>query len=437
MGLKTSEPQWIAGNCAILLVFPMVMLIALKLRTKKAHRLQSTAKLSLQACTSYTIDVLNNYFLLADYGNRGQAIRTFESKIDEFNVAKANDQACEVNNKFIPKSLNVTICAMWIVFGGALLVTGRIEMGTYLANWQIFQQIGESWGEIYRNVLEAEECIHDLKILVRLMNYPTETVHEKAFIETSCLKSRDMASSIFLDSSDDISFDNIPIRIVNVAHCFSNGFKAVSGVTMDLDQGKLHMIVGRRGCGKTTLLKLIGCRHVKHEAQEGSIVLPTHLRLLHISKEPLFFSGTLFDNLTYGVLKGDKDGRLERVLRICKGLDIKEDVLNMITDEPDAAIAQWSQILSRSDCHLLNIARGIVTSPDILCVHKPSMGLGPNTVPIVFRLLRTYVSHRGVGHDPQRYFFRRPRTCIFTFTTEVDKQYADVVHQMKDSPSSS
>merc|ERR1719247_1201805 len=192
MGLKTAEPQWVGVNVAVLLVFPVVMLCGLKLRNKKAHRLQSTAKTAEAECTAYTIDALNNYFLLADYGNRGSAIRLFESRIDAFNSALANHRASEVNNKFIPKSLTLSICALWIIFGGILLVDGSIAMGTFLANWTIFSQIGQCWGDIYTHVLEIQECVHDLQILVRLMNHKTETVNEKAFIEGSKKQAREM-----------------------------------------------------------------------------------------------------------------------------------------------------------------------------------------------------------------------------------------------------
>jgi ABC-type branched-subunit amino acid transport system ATPase component len=236
-----------------------------------------------------------------------------------------------------------------------------------------------------------------------------------------------MAAAVPLKSADDIGIDMIPLRVQHLSHAFQ-GVNVMEHVSLDLCQGKLHVLAGRRGSGKTTLLKLIGSRTLKQAGSPGFLVVPAHLRVLHISKEPLFFAGTLYENLTYGVQKGDKDGRLERVLNICKGLDIKDDVTKLISDDKAAEIARWCDVLSRSDCHLLNLARGLITSPEVLCVHKPSMGLGPNTVPVVFRMLRTFVRHKGVEQDLSRVFFRRPRTCIISFTTEVDLSYADEIH---------
>merc|ERR1711907_567350 len=143
--------------------------------------------------------------------------------------------------------------------------------------------------------------------------------------------------------------------------------------------------------------------------------------------------GTLFDNLVYGVHEGDKDGRIERVLDICKSLNILPETMALISKDKGKT-ANWSEELSRSDRQLLNIARGLVANPEVLVVHKPSMGSGPNTVPIVFAVLRQYVAGRGIEQDMERLFFRRPRTCICSLSTEADMQYADEVHHPFDTP---
>merc|ERR1712196_495152 len=110
------------------------------------------------------------------------------------------------------------------------------------------------------------------------------------------------------------------------------------------------------------------------------------------------------------------------------GINILPETLKLIPPDKDQRVAPWNEELSRSDRQLLNIARGLIANPEVLCVHKPSMGLGPNTVPIVLGALKSYVAHRGLDQDVERYFFRRPRTCIYTLSTEADVEYADEVH---------
>lgn len=426
LGLKTGEPQWIAINCGIIFLFPLVMAFTLWIRSSKSERLNGTTKDAEHTATSFTIDALANYFLLADYGKRGHAISQFEGTINGYNKAHNAHSAFELNNEFIPKSLNITICALWIGFGGVLVVNGDIEMGTFLANWSVFKRIGDSWAGIYRRLLDMDECFTNLNMVVRLMNLPTANYNEKDFVATCKDQGREMAGRCTSDP-DDIAADMIPVCVDNLSHHFV-GSPAFANVSLVLQQGKLHILAGRRGSGKTTLLKLIGCRIVKPQDSDGSLLVPAHLRVLHVSKEPLFFLGSLYENLTYGVVHGDKDGEMERVLEICKALDIRPKTLNMISSEEQEA-ARWDEVLSRSDCQLLNLARGLVTNPEFLCVHKPSSGLGPNTVPGVFKMLQSFVGQRGVFQNMDRFFYRRPRTCIYTFGSKGDETYADVVHE--------
>merc|ERR1719183_995978 len=119
-------------NSCVVMVFPIIMLIGLQIRSAKSRRVLRSAKDAEAECTKYTIDMLSNYYLLADYGNRGGAITRFEQKINAFNGAMAHHNATQVNNEFIPKSLTVLIVMIWIIFGGTLLVNGEIAMGTFL-----------------------------------------------------------------------------------------------------------------------------------------------------------------------------------------------------------------------------------------------------------------------------------------------------------------
>ena len=51
----------------------------------------------------------------------------------------------ETNNLFVPKSLSLTLSAFWVFFGGILVCSGDITMGTFLAEWDIIKQIGHCW----------------------------------------------------------------------------------------------------------------------------------------------------------------------------------------------------------------------------------------------------------------------------------------------------
>lgn len=262
------------------------------------------------------------------------------------------------------------------------------------------------------------------------MNYPTDLQEQKDFMTLCSQHGHQIAASQIKEIPNDvIAVDQLPIRLSQLSHSFGD-VKAISNVTMDFQQGKLHIVAGRRDSGKTTLLELIGRRMlVQMTEKQGFLFVPQQLVSLHISAEPLFFAGTLYDNLTYGLKEGDKNGNIQRVLRICRGMNIMEKTLALISDSSSAYVALWNEELSYSDRHILHIVRGLVANPEVLCIHKPSLGMGANTLPSVMNALKIFVALRGLEQDPESFLFRRPRTCICTSSTPADLEWGDLVHR--------
>jgi len=430
LGLKTGELLPVGINVGILLLFPAVALLTMRTRNDTMTASMSAVKKAEHDCTMYTVDMFNNFNLLADYSNRGQAVKSFEKMVDAFNTIWRNHRGRETNNLFVPKSLSLVLCAAWILIGGLLVCSDEISMGTFLAEWDIINQIGKSWQSIYENLLRLQNSFVELKHIVRLMNYRLEDHEEEAYMSQCDDEGHKIQVALGKGGPNDVVVDQLPIRMVKVTHAF-NDEVAIANVNLEFQQGKLHLLAGRRGTGKTTLLKIIGHRThmVMSRPEQGYMFIPRHARSLHVSETPLFFLGTLYENLTYGVHEGDKDGRIERVVSICKGMNIMPKTLALISTGADARRAHWNEELSRSDAHILNIVRALVANPEILCIHRPTMGLGPNTVPYVLGGLRAFVRLRGVEQNPERFLFRRPRTCIFTTSTEADLEWGDEVHR--------
>jgi len=180
---------------------------------------------------------------------------------------------------------------------------------------------------------------------------------------------------------------------------------------MTVHQGTLCSLVGPRGEGKSTLLKIIGGVILP---QPGSFFIPSHLRVLHMSTEPLFFLGSLYENLTFGVTPGDPDGDLDRVKEIARRLDLPERLHGMINAGMEGEKLIWGEVLSYTQRCLLCLARALITNPEVLCIHKPTMSYDENTSLRVLNLLREFVKDKGVVQDPKARHRRRPRTCIFT-----------------------
>merc|ERR1712054_78137 len=90
--------------------------------------------------------------------------------------------------------------------------------------------------------------------------------------------------------------DMVPIMLKNVSFAHP-GLPLFDHVPISASQGQVVAIVGSHGSGKTTFLELLaGCRY----PQKGFVFIPSHLRTLFVSQEPMMPNSSLWDNLTFG-----------------------------------------------------------------------------------------------------------------------------------------
>jgi len=424
-------------SLSVAFIFPIIMLCAFWLTSGKSLQLMSEQRDSKTAACSFTLDLLANLHMMADYGKRGHAADLFDAKIGVYNGKRAKHLADFTANKFVPVSLSMIIQAGWIFGGGLMLVNevAGMDLGTFLANLAIFKMIGTCWSGIYQSLLNMQEVTRELRRLIRLMNFPSENTAERQYLESCAKESQSRLLALGKEPTGleedhaNLSVDKLPIRLHKLTHRFDQ-VEALSSISLELRQGLLHGIAGVRRSGKSTLLRLIGGRTLPNpDAPENSLFVPQHLRIIHVSKQPLFFRGTLYDNLVYGVPEGDKDGGAERVLSICRHLNLTGKTLSLISADKGAQVSNWSELLPSSDQHLLNIVRALVCNPEVICIHQPSLGMGPRTLKILFRSLKLFVLHRGIAQDLDRFYFRRPRTCIISTVSEEDTHHVDEMHR--------
>merc|ERR1719199_16452 len=145
---------------------------------------------------------------------------------------------------------------------------------------------------------------------------------------------------------------------------------------VEFHQGTFTALVGPEGEGKSTLLKMLGGVILP---APGALFVPSHLRVLHVATENLFFKASLYDNLTFGCLPGDSDGKLERVLKICERLNIPQDVLDLVSQGASGPALVWAELISHSHKCLLGLARAVITNPEVLCIHKPTIAYNEST----------------------------------------------------------
>lgn len=136
---------------------------------------------------------------------------------------------------------------------------------------------------------------------------------------------------------------------------------------MKIDPGAITAIVGRSGSGKTTigtlLLRL-------YDPQSGSILLdgmdlkdlnPKWLRetIGTVNQEPVLFSGTIRENILYGVRDGEEHLAQENFDRAVKEAFV-HDFVKTLPDGYETLVGQRGMMLSGGQKQRVAIARALI-----------------------------------------------------------------------------
>jgi branched-chain amino acid transport system ATP-binding protein len=172
--------------------------------------------------------------------------------------------------------------------------------------------------------------------------------------------------------------------------------EAIKGVSVVVNQGEIVTLIGANGAGKTTILKTIsGLRPVSSGSvtfdDEDLSKVPAHKRVdLGISQVPegrgIFPGMTVLENLEMGKFnrkdrKHEMDEDLERVYTLFPRL--KERV------------GQAGGTLSGGEQQMLAMGRALMARPKVLLLDEPSMGLAPQMIANIFRII-TEINKQGV-----------------------------------------
>ena len=173
--------------------------------------------------------------------------------------------------------------------------------------------------------------------------------------------------------------------------------EAIKGISFHVNQGEIVTLIGANGAGKTTTLKTIsGLRGVS----SGSIIfdgkdiskMPAHERVnLGISQAPegrgIFPGMTVLENLEMG-----KFHRKDRKNEMAEDLDLVYGLFPRLKERA----FQDGGTLSGGEQQMLAIGRALMARPKLLLLDEPSMGLAPQMIANIFRIITEINKTQGV-----------------------------------------
>ena len=196
------------------------------------------------------------------------------------------------------------------------------------------------------------------------------------------------------------------IRVENIDKHFG-GVHALNGVSVSINRGEIHALVGENGAGKSTLMKILaGVYHpdsgkIILRGEDVSFADPRAAQKKGISivfqELNLFPALNVYRNIFVNREVVKKSGLFDvRYMR-----EVSNEIITKIGIEisPDEKVSS----LSTAERQIVEIARALSQESDIIIMDEPNSALGETETRLLFKTLNTlrkegltiiYVSHR-------------------------------------------
>lgn len=171
---------------------------------------------------------------------------------------------------------------------------------------------------------------------------------------------------------------------VKELNAYYGAIHALKGLSFTINEGEIVALIGSNGAGKSTTLKSISGLiknkngHIVFQGKDITKSRTDEVVGMGIVQVPegrkIFAKLTVLENLQMGAyLRGDKEA-------------IKADLRNVFELFPrlEERVGQLGGTLSGGEQQMLAMGRSLMSSPKLLMLDEPSMGLAPIVVESIF-----------------------------------------------------
>jgi len=424
----------------LLLLFTLFRLGYCLERQKDADEKRRTLlMLAHEACMKYR--------LLSEYLKRSVIGNIFNRTVEEHAKSMIPVMQNELQAYYITKFLSGCFIGLYIVVKAQDVLDNKLSLGVFLATISIFgtylSDAITEWNNQLNIIIVSLTSLQDFTLY---FNLPLEMPELKK-ISDERRRTTTTMRALLHQRRDEVqeATDAIPVKMEHLTVTNNKGHTVLQDVNLEVQQGRMVAVTGPPSSGKKVLLELLSDLILP---TSGTLFLPSHLRVLHVSREPMFLRMSLTHNLTLG-LPNEHAVDLARVKEILCLLQL-EELVKVIEDESrlrgvvtkdglsdvgvaheladsSAKVDSWLHLLCHTKCVKLHIARALIANPNVMVLQRPLHHFNEETADHVLDVLRMHVQSRGLGYPDTNVEHRRPRTLFLIPESLAQARKADTI----------
>lgn len=330
----------------------------------------------LSALTAYLSQILVNIPLVKVFLKENFEKERGEAVIKQYNRARFKLKATEIVFNTLDETMGVLNTLLSVIVGASLIRAGEMTVAVWISYFLYTQTISSNLG-LLTNIWPLIKGVQGS--VERVVDF----MEEEAEVYEGLPLVAEPQDLVFSDVT--FSYQDRPI---------------LSGLNLTIPKGKLTAIVGASGAGKSTLLALIerffpvdsGAISYGDQPIGAYDLQEWRSKIAYVTQELSLFSGSIRDNITYGLQR--EVGQEELVL-VAEQAAIHE-AITALPEGYDTVLAENGEGLSGGERQRLILARLFLKQPEILLLDEATSNLDADSEQEVLTSLQTLAQGRTV-----------------------------------------
>lgn len=334
----------------IFLIVVLILTLIIFLNLKKSIPSYSETRAALDNVVTKTNDAISGVRIIRGFCKTSEEEQLFYESNNTLKLMQnVSSKITSVLNPATFLIINASICTL-IYFGAIDVSVGDLSQGDVVALYNYMSQILVELIKLANLIIQLSKAIACGNRVSKILEIDIIDNNNNAIYESSNSKRA--------------------IHVENVSYKYSNSDKeSISNISFDLDYGKKLGIVGKTGCGKSTLGAIIASLN---KPTNGQIIYNCNedIRIGYVMQKNKLFSGTIEANIRLG-----RDYLTEDDINNAIYSSSSDDFVFKKNDGIYHELSQGGKNLSGGQKQRLGIARAIVNKPHILVMDDATSAL--------------------------------------------------------------